>query len=302
MSIPRGHAAALASLPNLLPRNYFQGIRGRNLCLADNIVVFHRTEKRSLQQRNFESRPHHRFVLIVCFETPGSVNVDGHAYQLQPGTAFLIKPYQFHFYMDIASDTVSWLFITFEGRNLIPFESFANTPTELGATEQDRCLAIARGYSLRDQSDDSTLDLLALSACTLLTQIRSLAQKRSASLIRKRSSTDGYAIVEKINHILENRPDEAVGIHELATRLALSESHLRKRFKSLTGLSLGSYLVHYKLNRAVKLLAHSDASLTQVSVDCGYESLAAFSRCFKQKLGLSPSLYRKRALQDSGSS
>jgi AraC-like DNA-binding protein len=87
--------------------------------------------------------------------------------------------------------------------------------------------------------------------------------------------------------------DERLTIGAIARRLAMSPSHLRKRFQQLNGLSLGNYLLHYRLSRAIKLLVQSDLSLTQIAVDCGYESLAAFSRAFKGKVGKNPSAFRK---------
>lgn len=287
-------ADELARIPNLLPRDYFHGVRSRNLCLPDNILVFLRAKRGALQRRNFESRPHHRHVLVICFETSGSINVDGSVFHLQPGDAFLIKPYQFHFHMEIAQERVAWLFITFETANPVPFESFANVPVRLQETDLQRAIAIARSYSECDGSDATGQDRLVLATLILLNEIRWLSQQRAKPLINTRpSSSTGYAIVDRINSLLDGSLCTNSSIQEIARDLALSESHLRKRFKALTGLSLGSYLVHYKLNRAVKLLVHSEASLTQISVECGYESLAAFSRSFKTKLGIPPSRYRK---------
>ncbi len=285
---------ALTSIPNLQLRDYFHGVNSPNLCLAENIVVFLRTQKQVLQRRNFESRPHHRYVLILCYKTAGSINVDGSAFHLQPGVAFLFKPYQFHFYMEIEKDSLAWLFITFESKNPTAFDRFANTPIELDSQQLEDAITIAHDFAHRDKPDDSYFDRLTLATSTLLNQIRSNSYKQSYSFMPPRAaSSTGFALVEKVNRVLENQLSEAISISQIADTLAISESHLRKRFKSLTGVSLGSHLLHYKLNRAVKLLARSDASLTQISVECGYESLAAFSRSFKSKLSISPSQYRK---------
>ncbi|EDY82649.1 transcriptional regulator, AraC family protein [Verrucomicrobiia bacterium DG1235] len=292
------HAAAksLANLQMGTPRDYFHGLKARNLCLADNLVVFLRTQKQDLQRRNFESRPHHRFVLVLCFETEGSINVDGRIFHLRPGDAFLVKPYQFHFYMEIAREKIAWLFLTFETRNATPFETFANTPIPISEKLSAEAVEIARGYANRESADEVTLDMLTFSVSTLLNKLRAYSLNRSRELIASpKYPTTGYELVDRINAQLDQKLEENITILQIADALALSESHLRKRFKSLTGLSLGSYLVHYKLNRAVKLLVHSDASLTQISLDCGYDSLAAFSRSFKNQLGISPSRYRKTA-------
>lgn len=287
-------ATCLNKMKMTPPADYFHGLKARNLCFVDNLVLFLRSEKRELQRRNFESRPHHRFVLVLCFETEGSINVDGRVFHLRPGDAFLVKPYQFHFYMEMESEKMSWLFITFETRNHKPFEVFANTPIPLSESLCNEAIEIAQSYTHRETLDEVNLDMTTFAASSLLNKLRAYSLNRTRELIDSPSYlTVGYKLVDRINSLLEQRLDGGISIPQIATKLSLSESHLRKRFKLLTGISLGSYLIHYKLNRAVKLLVHSDDSLTQIALDCGYESLAAFSRSFKKQLGVSPSQYRK---------
>lgn len=294
-SDPQAITAKLTALEMEAPRDYFHGIYSRNLCLVDNLVVFLRTRKSELQKRNFESRPHHRWVLMICFQTEGSVNVDGRLFHLRPGEAYLVKPYQFHFYMELTHERIAWLFLTFETPKPQPFESFANTPLALSASLQDHALEIAEQYSHRESAEESALDQISFEATSLLNQIRTHTLKQSRRLISQSYPSTSYELVNQINSLLEKELEESISITRIASALSISESHLRKRFKQLTGLSLGSYLVHYKLNRAVKLLAHTNASLTQIAFDCGYDSLAAFSRSFKTNLGITPSRYRKTA-------
>ncbi|MBK1877766.1 AraC family transcriptional regulator [Pelagicoccus mobilis] len=290
----RNASQRLKGLGMTTPDDYFHGLKARNLCVADNLVIFLRTEKRILQTKSFDSRPHHRFVLILCFETEGSISVDGRIFHLTPGDAFLVKPYQFHFYLEMQSQKLNWLFITFETRNAKPFDSFANTSIPLSEELCEQALQIASHYAERERLDEVTLDMLTFSVSSLLNKLRAYSLNRSRKLIESPAyPTFGYDLVDKINTQLEQSLEDNISILQISERLAISESHLRKRFKQLTGLSLGSYLVHYKLNRAVKLLVHSDDSLTQIAFDCGYDSLAAFSRSFKKQLGSTPSQYRK---------
>lgn len=290
---PLPQAAELAALRGLAPSDYFQGARTRSLCLADNVVVFLRRDRDALNQRSFESRPHHRHVLILNLMTAGSASVDGSVFRLRPGEAFLVAPFQFHFYIEVERQEIAWLFITFETPDPAPFAALANIPLPLDAALADRAVEIARLFGARERASQTQLNRIALSSSTLLNELRGLARAPSAELPQAAANAAGYGLAQRINRLLHDRLAEGIGIAELAARLKVSESYLRKRFKAITGLSLGRYLLHYKLNRAVKLLAHSRSTLTQIAVDCGYESLAAFSRSFKDKLGVSPSLYRK---------
>lgn len=295
MSNARLQREKLAAMQHLLPKDYFQGIRSQDLYLADNVIVFLRHNRNELNRRNFESKPHHRHVLIVNLQTAGSISIDGSVFHLKPNEAFLIAPFQFHFYMDVLDSKLSWLFVTFETPNSNPFASFANTPIALSEELTEDAVNIARYYDQRNNSKlHGNANQLILATSTFLNRLQNRAQSSSPSLPQPiTSSKSANHLVHRVNKLLHERLAEGISIQELGTRLNISESHLRKRFKLQTSLSLGSYIVHYKLNRAVKLLVHSENSLTMIAIECGYESLAAFSRSFKNALSVTPSQYRK---------
>ncbi|WP_299457626.1 helix-turn-helix domain-containing protein [uncultured Microscilla sp.] len=83
-----------------------------------------------------------------------------------------------------------------------------------------------------------------------------------------------------------------ITLQELAQLASLSESSLKRMFKKVYNESPASYLRHKKLLRSQELLTTSDLSITQITLDCGFNDVAHFSKLFKQKYGVSPSAYR----------
>ncbi|MFC2634249.1 MAG: helix-turn-helix transcriptional regulator, partial [Capnocytophaga granulosa] len=53
------------------------------------------------------------------------------------------------------------------------------------------------------------------------------------------------------------------------------------------------YLYDYKMNLAQQLLLHTDKSIGEIALQCGYEHLSHFSTAFKRKFGLSPQEMRR---------
>ena len=47
------------------------------------------------------------------------------------------------------------------------------------------------------------------------------------------------------------------------------------------------------LNEASRLLIQSDRTISQISFECGFETLSYFNRVFLNKKGITPSFYRK---------
>jgi hypothetical protein len=53
------------------PTDYFRGVTARELCRPDNVLVFKRDTRKTLQGRALRQRPHHRFILLVNLQTNG---------------------------------------------------------------------------------------------------------------------------------------------------------------------------------------------------------------------------------------
>jgi AraC-like DNA-binding protein len=283
------------------PKNYFNGLRLSNLTLADNILLFHRRSREFLNVRNFESRPHHRFVLIFNCGVKGCVNVDGDSYHLSPGQAFLIAPLQFHFYHDLQEEDISWVYMTFlseHGELLAPLR---NLPLWLDREDQRILETVLSDYgrlarSLEQAVTDAVDTNIWILQCNRLLQrllLQAKASQRGAIHSIKAKSQQDERILSKVNQFLESDTFQDANINDLAKALHLSPSHLRRKFKRITGLSLGNYQLNYRMNRAIKYLVNTDASLTDIAELSGYDSISAFSRSFKTRFGMAPSAYRK---------
>ena len=79
---------------------------------------------------------------------------------------------------------------------------------------------------------------------------------------------------------------------DVARAFFVTPAYLSRSFKACTGLSFVTYLNHLKVERAKELLLR-EGSVTQVSLELGYESLTHFERVFRQIAGLSPTEWRK---------
>ena len=83
-----------------------------------------------------------------------------------------------------------------------------------------------------------------------------------------------------------------IGVAEIATAAGISAYHFSRAFRQTTGKPPYAFLLDRRLARAKLLLGTSDASLTAVSQNCGFNSLSQFSRTFSRSVGLTPTAYR----------
>lgn len=79
----------------------------------------------------------------------------------------------------------------------------------------------------------------------------------------------------------------------LALQVGMSRARFADKFTKLVGLPAITYLTKWRLLKSRAMLANTTVSLEIISERCGYTSLPAFSRRFKEEFKQTPSNYRK---------
>ncbi|WP_285420024.1 AraC family transcriptional regulator [Pseudomonas sp. efr-133-TYG-5] len=96
--------------------------------------------------------------------------------------------------------------------------------------------------------------------------------------------------------ILE-RLGESLEVTELARACALSRSHFSRAFKCSTGQSPQDWIRTQRIARAKLLIQHTDLSLTQISLECGFCDQAHFCHIFTRSEGINPFAWRCRMVR-----
>jgi PAS domain S-box-containing protein len=91
--------------------------------------------------------------------------------------------------------------------------------------------------------------------------------------------------------------DESLRLPALAEMAGMSVYQFDQRIRSLFHVTAGQYLVKVRIDAACKRLTGSPDPIAQIALDCGYSDQSAFSRQFKQAVGISPMAYRRKLTQ-----
>ncbi len=83
-----------------------------------------------------------------------------------------------------------------------------------------------------------------------------------------------------------------LSMQELASLCHLSLSSFKRAFQKHYGSSPAKYIMGRKLEKARKLLRHSDHSISEVALECGFSTLTHLSKVFQRHFQVSPSHYR----------
>ena len=105
--------------------------------------------------------------------------------------------------------------------------------------------------------------------------------------------------MDKLVELMEKNMDNGdLVVDDLVQELAVSRSVFFKKLKTLTGLAPIEFIKEMRINRAVQLIDTGEYSMTQISYMVGINDPRYFSKCFKQKMGMTPTEYRDRALKN----
>jgi AraC-like DNA-binding protein len=98
--------------------------------------------------------------------------------------------------------------------------------------------------------------------------------------------------------LLHDKPHQPWTVAELAGRVALSRSAFAARFTQLVGEPPLRYLTRLRLNAATARLRSGNDKLSVIADAAGYESVPAFAKAFKRRLGVTPGEYRRSRQQN----
>jgi AraC family transcriptional regulator len=103
-----------------------------------------------------------------------------------------------------------------------------------------------------------------------------------------------HARMQRVLDHIDQHLDGDLDLDAVSSVAAFSKFHFHRQFKATFGVSLHRYVQLARLKRASGQLADGDgASVTDIALDAGYEAPDAFARAFRQRLGQSPSNFRK---------
>ncbi len=100
--------------------------------------------------------------------------------------------------------------------------------------------------------------------------------------------------VRRCIEYLTEHASENIGLEQLAALVGLSPFHFARAFKYSTGVPPHRYQLQVRIEKAKLLLEMTEAPVTEIAFDVGYESSQALARLFRREIGVSPSNYRRQ--------
>lgn len=97
----------------------------------------------------------------------------------------------------------------------------------------------------------------------------------------------------QVETFLRSRLSEDPSLEDLASHLALSPSRTSHLVRDVMGMSFRELKAQYRLELARDLLTATSAKLAFIAAKAGFSDVNYFCRHFKQKVGITPTEYRR---------
>ncbi|MBD2054749.1 helix-turn-helix transcriptional regulator [Oculatella sp. FACHB-28] len=178
---------------------------------------------------------------------------------------------------------------------------------EIGCPHPER-LELLSGFKIRDRQLQSIFQFiqteiqqtkwgnqLYLDSLTNLLAIHLLRNYASRPLAL-RSPEEGLSkfrlnrVLEYINaHLVQD-----IQLADLAQAANLSQCYFASCFKQSLGIAPWQYVVEQRIERAKKLLKQSNDLITDIALQCGFNSQSHFTQQFRKHTGVTPKTYREQ--------
>ncbi|EOC0521994.1 helix-turn-helix transcriptional regulator [Cronobacter malonaticus] len=85
----------------------------------------------------------------------------------------------------------------------------------------------------------------------------------------------------------------------IAQKSGYSQFYFQRMFSCYHSMSLSKYILHARMNYALKLLHQTDLTICHISLECGFSTQQTFTRVFSKYFQMPPSKWREKHRKSS---
>ncbi|HEY8500909.1 MAG TPA: AraC family transcriptional regulator [Clostridia bacterium] len=234
------------------------------------------------------------FIVHYILSGTGSFSVQNKSYNLAAGNGFVIFPEQLVTYTASRDNPWTYSWVGFHGLKAESYLRKAGFSKEspVFRYDNDEKLLDCLNSMISCARLSTPSELMLLGYLYIFLSLLIDNSRREADQDPSAENQDKY-IRRAIEFISKNYSGE-ISIQEIALRLGFDRSYLYTIFKKHLNMSPQDFLIRFRIDRAVELMENTSLSIGDISRSVGYDDPLHFSKIFKRKKGISPSLFRKQ--------
>ncbi len=195
-----------------------------------------------------------------------------------------------------------------EQRSQIVVFHFSSVAPEFARTFADRtslCVSLEANdvTTLRELFRDAVADISrpglpsVLHSRILADRLALLMTKELADATFATAEHYGRSVVDRAESLYRAEMHLGIDANQIAERLGLSTSHLRRLFHKVAGRSPRESFSELRMERALELCTSTGRTMLEIAMDCGFADQSSLTRAFRHRWGQSPLRARGIAAQ-----
>lgn len=134
--------------------------------------------------------------------------------------------------------------------------------------------------------------------CLFVEMLLVIISEQTRPVLRQTKLSEKQKILINATIFLESNYQNDPLLRETASAINVSDSYLSKIFVSEMNSTYSKYLLQIKIKHAQSLLANTDLSVLEISMQTGFKNHNYFSDVFKKCVGVTPQGYRRKMKED----
>lgn len=240
------------------------------------------------------------YEILFVYSGDGVVIINNKLYPLKKNTIYFINGIENHCF--VPKDDVPYIRsrIIIESPYIDSIANLTNSHNiidDLFIKNKARCIELDNNKSIFIDDNFSAIKS-AYESKNSYTDINiTMALFKILTIAHSNKDSRVHTIKDNISKILTYISDnihQKINLNDLCNHVHLSKYYLCHFFKSETNMTINEYIVLQRLSMAKKLLLYTDEPLSNISLNCGFSSFSYFSKIFKEREGVSPTMFRKK--------
>ncbi len=100
-------------------------------------------------------------------------------------------------------------------------------------------------------------------------------------------------IIVRIADYISEKHTTHISLKDIATEFGYDYNYMSRHFKNIFNMSFTNFVNFYRLETALELLETTNASIVDIALNSGFQSVRSFNDFFKRNLNTTPSEYRE---------
>ena len=238
-------------------------------------------------------RKYNDYSVTFILEGKGTYTLNGTQYEICAGQGFLIVPNAQISYVADPKQPWKYIYAIFRGMDseaLIRNAGISyNSPIFIFNPEE----MIPILYNMHKAGKEQRAmgyDVTAFFMLAMSFLVRDAVPKRMI-----RDCQEEY-MERALSYIKDHYPYH-ISISDIAKYVSIDRTYLYKIFKQRFNVSPTQFLNEYRLAKAVEMMQHPKATISEISYSCGFCSPSHFNSSFWRKYGITPGKYRIQAYE-----